>query len=856
MIALPAAELAAVLGADLVGPGDPAALVSAVTADSRSVAPGALFVALPGTRADGHAFVPTAYAAGAAAALTRHPVPDVLCLVVADPLVALGRLARHLVDRGAAAGLRVVGITGSQGKTSTKDLLSQVLESAGPTVAPAGNLNNELGVPLTVSRIDEHTRFLVAEMGARGIGHIAYLCDIAPPTVGVVLNVGHAHIGEFGGQAAIARAKGELVEALPATGTAVLNAEDPLVWAMRERTAAPVLAFSAGETPPDPGVWATDLAGDPSGRYTFRLHAAGLGSSAANGQAVVRLQVPGRHQVGNALAAAAAALALGLDLDQVAEGLSRATARSRWRMELHQRDDGVTVLNDAYNANPDSMAAAVGTLAELSGQRSRRTWAVLGDMLELGDEADRAHADLGALVATSGIDRLVVVGAYAEPMAAAARGRRAGRRGGAGIPGQGRGPGGGARRAHPRRRRAGQGVAWLSLGHRGGGDPGVPARPPRDLHRTGGAFVRTIVLAGGIALLGTLFGTRLAIRVLVRQGLRPADSRRRADLPPRQARHPDHGWAGHHRRGTGRLRRRHLIVLTPAVGLRVADPVPVHRAGRGRLPGRLHQDPQPAFARAAEQGQDRRSVDRRESSSPCCRCSSPTIGASRRPRSTSPSCVTSSGCGCPVVLVVIWVILLIAASSNGVNLTDGLDGLAAGACVMIFGAYMLVNLWQYNQSCAYTGSAGPKCYEVRDPYDLAVVAVALAGACFGFLWWNAEPAKIFMGDTGSLSLGGALAGMAIFSRTEILLVILGGLLVVEVMSVILQIGFFKLTKGRRLFKMSPLHHHFEMLNWAQVTIVMRFWIICGLFVTGGPRALLRRMGERPVTRRACASRTI
>ena len=421
MIPLPVAELAAVLGAGLTGPGDRTTLVTAVTADSRTIVPGALFVALPGNRADGHDFVAAAYAAGATAALTRQPVPDALCLVVTDPLVALGRLARHLVDRGAAAGLRVVGITGSQGKTSTKDLLSQVLEGAGPTVAPAGNLNNELGVPLTVSRIDEQTRFLVAEMGARGIGHIAYLCDIAPPTVGVVLNVGHAHIGEFGGQAAIARAKGELVEALPAEGTAVLNAADPLVWAMRERTAAPVVAFSTEGAPSGPGVWATDLVGDRSGRYRFRLHAAELPGPAADGEVEVRLQVPGRHQVGNALAAAAAALALGVDLNVVGGGLSRATARSRWRMELHQRDDGVTVLNDAYNANPDSMAAAVGTLAELSGQRRRRTWAVLGDMLELGDEAEQAHADLGALVARSGIDRLVAVGAYAEPMAAAAR---------------------------------------------------------------------------------------------------------------------------------------------------------------------------------------------------------------------------------------------------------------------------------------------------------------------------------------------------------------------------------------------------------------------------------------------------
>jgi UDP-N-acetylmuramoyl-tripeptide--D-alanyl-D-alanine ligase len=408
-----------VLGAELAGPGDPAAHVSSVSADTRAIGPGALFVALPGERADGHAFVPDAMAAGAVAALTRDPVPDALCLVVADPLVALGRLARHLVDRAAATGLRVVGITGSQGKTSTKDLLSQVLEPAGPTVAPAGNLNNELGVPLTVSRIEQQTRFLVAEMGARGIGHIAYLCDIAPPLVGVVLNVGQAHVGEFGGRAAIAQAKGELVEALPAEGFAVLNAADPLVWAMRDRTAAHVLSYSVDATPPGPGVWASDLTSDPLGRYAFRLHAAGLGN--AEPEVQVELQVAGRHQVANALAAAGAAVALGLDLGAVAANLSTAISRSRWRMELNQRRDGVTVLNDAYNANPDSMRAAIGTLAELSRHRTRRTWAVLGDMLELGEVAEQAHAELGAFVADHGIDRLVAVGTYAESMAAAAR---------------------------------------------------------------------------------------------------------------------------------------------------------------------------------------------------------------------------------------------------------------------------------------------------------------------------------------------------------------------------------------------------------------------------------------------------
>ena len=188
--------------------------------------------------------------------------------------------------------------------------------------------------------------------------------------------------------------------------------------------------------------------------------------------------------------------------------------------------------------------------------------------------------------------------------------------------------------------------------------------------------------------------------------------------------------------------------------------------------------------------------------------------------------------------------LLIAAASNGVNLTDGLDGLASGACVMIFGAYTLVNIWQYNQSCAYTASAGPKCYEVRDPYDLAVVAIALAGACFGFLWWNAEPAKIFMGDTGSLSLGGALAGMAIFTRTELLLIILGGLLVIEVMSVVLQVSFFKLTKGKRHLQdvadppplraaqLGPGDHRDALLDHRRPVRRRR------------PRHLLRRMGGR------------
>lgn len=184
-----------------------------------------------------------------------------------------------------------------------------------------------------------------------------------------------------------------------------------------------------------------------------------------------------------------------------------------------------------------------------------------------------------------------------------------------------------------------------------------------------------------------------------------------------------------------------------------------------------------------------------------------------------------------VVLVVIWVFFMITATSNGVNLTDGLDGLATGAAVMSFGAFILIGVWEFGQSCAI--SAGSKCYEVRDPLDLAVLAAALSGACFAFLWWNASPAKIFMGDTGSLAIGGALAGLAITLRTQLLLTLIGGLFAIITLSVILQVSYFKLSKGKRIFRMAPLQHHFELLGWGEVTIVIRFWIIAGIMVAGG-----------------------
>ena len=371
-------------------------------------------------------------------------------------------------------------------------------------MALAGNLNNELGVPLTVTRIDEQTRYLVAEMGA-GASATSPTCATSHPDRRGGAQRRHAHVGEFGGQAAIAQAKGELVEALPADGVAVLNGADPLVWAMRERTTASVLAFSAEGPLDGPAVWASDLRSDPSGRYTFRLHAVGLPSPAADGET----EVSCRSRDGTRSATAGRGRGGSGSRSRRAPGDRRAHRRHRafpWRMELHQRGDGVTVLNDAYNANPDSMAAAVGTLAELSGSGQRRTWAVLGDMLELGDESERAtptSAPWSRTPGSTGWSR------WARTPSRWPRrpGRRAERRGGPGVPGQGGRADRGAGRTRPRRRCPGQGVPWLSLGHRGGGDPGVRRGPRVTYTPPEARSWRTIVLAGGIALLATLFGT-------------------------------------------------------------------------------------------------------------------------------------------------------------------------------------------------------------------------------------------------------------------------------------------------------------------------------------------------------------
>jgi UDP-N-acetylmuramoyl-tripeptide--D-alanyl-D-alanine ligase len=414
VIPLTLAQVAAAVGGTLADTPDPAVRVTGdVELDSRRIGPGGLFVALAGERVDGHEHAAAAVAAGAVGVLAARPV-GVPAVVVPDVPAALAALATAVLAR--LPEVVVVGVTGSSGKTSTKDLLAQLLAALGPTVAPPGSFNNELGHPYTVLRATGQTRYLVLEKSSRGLGHIAWLTRVARPRIGVVLNVGSAHLGEFGSREVVAQAKGELVEALPGAdqgGVAVLNADDPLVAAMAARTTARVVTVGAD---PAADVRACDVRLDELGRPAYEL-------VTAAGSVPVRLAGHGDHQVGNSLAAAAVALELGLPLPAVADALALARPLSRWRMEVTERADGVLLVNDAYNANPESMAAALRALRTMA--RGRRSWAVLGAMGELGEAAAEEHRRVGELAARLGVDRLVVVGPAAAGVHDAA-GREAG----------------------------------------------------------------------------------------------------------------------------------------------------------------------------------------------------------------------------------------------------------------------------------------------------------------------------------------------------------------------------------------------------------------------------------------------
>ena len=391
-------ELASIVNGRMTGPD---ARVAGVATDSRSVRDGDLFVALVGERVDGHDFVEGALRGGAAAALVERDVPGSPAVLVPSTRAALLRLASAERDRLDAT---VIGITGSTGKTSVKDLTASVLASRLRVAASTRSFNTEVGVPLTLMNAPPDAEAIVVEMGSRGRGHIAKLCETARPQIGVVTNVGLAHMQMFGTLETVADAKAELVEALPQDGTAVLNADDPVVDGFEHRTRARVLRYGLAE---NADVRAEDVVLDRLGRPSFTLRT-------PEGPERVELPVVGEHMVGNAMAAVAVGVSLGLSAAECAAGLKEAQL-SPWRMETFETPTGIRIMNDAYNANPMSMAAALRAARWVS--QGGRSIAVLGEMAELGEMAAAEHARAGELVARLGIDHLIVVGTRASAIA-------------------------------------------------------------------------------------------------------------------------------------------------------------------------------------------------------------------------------------------------------------------------------------------------------------------------------------------------------------------------------------------------------------------------------------------------------
>ena len=418
MIPLTLEEIARAVDGTAHGPvrgtGGPRLTVTGpVVIDSREVTAGALFAAIAGARSDGHDFAPAALAAGAVSVLGSRPV-DGPCVVVDDVVVALTKLAGLVRDRLNPV---VIGLTGSVGKTTTKDLLTQILEREAPTVATSRSFNNEIGLPLTILRAERQTQYLVLEMGAAKPGDITHLVRVGRPQIGMVLNVGPAHVLTMGGMDGVAKTKAEMVRDLPTAaegGLALLNADDERVAAMARQTGAAVTFYGTGQ---DAAVRAENVTLDETGRASFILHTPAE-------RVPVRLRLPGEHQAANAVAAACAASAVGVPADRIAAALSSAVSRSRGRFEIKERPDGVTVIDDAYNANPASTQAAIRTLATMAV--GRRTVAVLGEMMHQADGTIHYHEAIGALAGALGIDVLVAVGEGEGPGAMVAAARSAG----------------------------------------------------------------------------------------------------------------------------------------------------------------------------------------------------------------------------------------------------------------------------------------------------------------------------------------------------------------------------------------------------------------------------------------------
>ena len=405
MISLSVNEIADAVDGKVQGDGH-VQITGSVETDSRLVTVGSLFVAKPGEETDGHLFVESATGKGAVAAIVERLVDGVSIpqIQVQDSVLALGKLAGYVLAKiRETSNLKVVGITGSNGKTTTKNMLREILSTSGETIAPIESYNNEVGAPYSILQTTLTTKYLIVELGAGGIGSIEYLAQICKPDIGVVLKVGLAHVGEFGGIETTAKIKAELPRSLAKDAICLLNSDDGYVAEMSEVTQAKTIWFGTGA---DAAYRASNQSVSISGTNFDLTWPDGQSTS-------FTLQILGEHHVMNALAAAAVADQLGIQREKIAEALGKMPLAERWRMQLLERNDGVTIINDAYNASPDSTKAALQTLAQL-GKSGRRTIAILGEMAELGDAAREQHDAIGRIVVRLNIDQLIVVGQAAK----------------------------------------------------------------------------------------------------------------------------------------------------------------------------------------------------------------------------------------------------------------------------------------------------------------------------------------------------------------------------------------------------------------------------------------------------------
>jgi UDP-N-acetylmuramoyl-tripeptide--D-alanyl-D-alanine ligase len=405
MIAISLEEIAKAIDAELVGDGS-IVVSGSVETDSRHVTSGGLFVAKPGEVTDGHAFVESAVANGAVAVIVEHQVQtSVPQLIVRDSVLALGLLAKHVVAKVKSLGeLKIIGVTGSNGKTTTKNMLREVLSTAGSTIAPEESFNNEVGAPYSMLKVEEKTRFLVVEMGAGGPGTIRYLAEMCKPDIGIELKVGLAHAGEFGGISETEKIKAELVEELSTSGTAILNFDDERVMNMTSKTKAKITTFGLGE--------GSDYS---ASNVSISLAGTSFEYTAPDGfKSSVNLQILGEHHVYNALAALTTAEVLGIDRIAAIAALENMKLAEKWRMELGVAPSGLTVINDAYNASPDSMKAALQTLAQLGRISGKKTVAVMGEMAELGEFSVQEHDAIGRIAVRLNLGQVVVVGKGAK----------------------------------------------------------------------------------------------------------------------------------------------------------------------------------------------------------------------------------------------------------------------------------------------------------------------------------------------------------------------------------------------------------------------------------------------------------